>query len=383
MPSQSIGLLSAAFAMAMLGTAQAAIAVSSNDGHTGITPAGPVSLPDPKPDTLSVIDLSGPAPRITATIDVPGSVVGPPTAVALTRDDHFAIVTAATKADPSKPALLGDDLVSVVDLTASPPKIVQQVHAGMGATTIRLSPDESLALVANRFEGTVSVMRFHDGRLDPVGKVDLGNPKAGPSGIVILPDGKTALVSRDGDSMVSVLHIDGTTVTLDKRPITTALKPYNLDINRQGTLAATGNMGRGDGDADSVSLIDLTRTPFRTVRGVTVGSGPEGIGFSADGAFLAVATQDGSTKAPGSPFYTEAGKLVVFSVTGTDLKQVAEVPTGRWSQGVAFSPDGKTILVQLMGEFKIAVFRFDGSHLTPEAALPTGIGPAAIAVSRP
>ena len=31
-----------------------------------------------------------------------------------------------------------------------------------------------------------------------------------------------------------------------------------------GTLAAASNMGRGDGDIDSVSLIDLSAAPFRT-----------------------------------------------------------------------------------------------------------------------
>ena len=111
------------------------------------------------------------------------------------------------------------------------------------------------------------------------------------------------------------------------------------------------------------------------MRGATVGSGPEGIGFSPDGAFLAVATQEGSTKAPDSPFRTEAGKLVVFSVAGTELKQVAEAPTGHWSQGVVFSADGRTILVQLMGDAALAVFHFDGSSLAAAAPLPTGIGP--------
>ncbi len=41
------------------------------------------------------------------------------------------------------------------------------------------------------------------------------------------------------------------------------MAPYTLDINAAGTLAAVSNMGRGDGDVDSVSLIDLTTTPFR------------------------------------------------------------------------------------------------------------------------
>jgi DNA-binding beta-propeller fold protein YncE len=218
-------------------------------------PVDPASSADPKPDTLSVVDLTGDLPRITATIEVPGSVVGPPTAVALTRDERFALVTSATRANATGSALASDDRVSVIDLGGNPPTIVQQIRAGKGATTIRLTPDGTLALVANRFEGTVSVLRLQDGQLTVVGQVELGNPKAGPSGIMILPDGKTALVSRDGDHMISVLHIDGEAVSLDPRPITT-------DMNKRGTLAVAGNMGRGDGDIDrQPTVTTLMRIP--------------------------------------------------------------------------------------------------------------------------
>ena len=361
--------------------ARADIAVSSNDGHTAITPAGPISAPDPKPDSLTIIDLSLDTPRIAATIEMPGSVVGPPTAVAVTPDEHYALVTSATKPDPNATKLSADDRIFVVDLRATPPKVVHVAQAGQGATTVRLTPDGKLALVANRFEGTVSLLRFQDGQLTPVGKIDLGNPKAGPSGIAITRDGKAALVSRDGDNITSVLHLDGETATLDPRPITTALKPYTVDLNKQGTLVAVSNMGRVDGDADSVSLIDVSRAPFRTVRTVTTGLTPEGLKFSPDGAFLAVATQEGSTKAPDSPFHTDRGRLTLFRVSGTELSPVAEAPTGHWSQGIAFSRDGKTILVQQMGEAAIAVFRFDGKTLTPQAPLPTGVGAAAIGTS--
>ena len=119
MRSHTITVLSAGFALALVQATHAEIAVSSNDGHTIITPSGPASSPDPKPDTLSVINLTGELPRITATVEVPGSVVGPPTAVALTRDERFVLVTSATRADPTGPALAFDDRVSVIDLAGT------------------------------------------------------------------------------------------------------------------------------------------------------------------------------------------------------------------------------------------------------------------------
>ena len=50
-----------------------------------------------------------------------------------------------------------------------------------------------------------------------------------------------------------------------------------------------GNIGRGTGDADTVSLLDLQKEPWRIVDTVSVGQTPEGIQTSPDGRFAAVA----------------------------------------------------------------------------------------------
>ncbi len=372
------GLLAAT---ALAGVARADLAISSNDAHTVMdAAANQVAAKDAPPDTVSIIDLKG-EPRIVATVEAPGSVVGPPMAAAIAPDESYAIVTGATKAEPSGTfGIAPDDRVSVIDLTAQPPKVVQTLTAGAGATTVRISPDGTLALIANRTEGSLSVFTIKDRRLTPAGKVAI-DPKSMPSGIAFLPDGKTALLSRYGDHQIAVLRIAGTTVTLDKRPITTGLSPYTLDITADGTLAAVGNMGRGDGDVDTVSLIDLTAEPFRTVQTLQVGRSPEGLKWSPDGKTLAIGVQDGTTKAPNNPFYRPNGRLLLLALDGRALHQVAEAPIGRWNQGIAFSRDGRTVLVQNMVERNIMVFGWDGHALTPRPALDVGAGPAAIMTS--
>ncbi|HEY0436629.1 MAG TPA: YncE family protein, partial [Phenylobacterium sp.] len=338
-----------AFVLFAASPALADIALSSNDAHTVLDNGAQVAGSPPRPDTLSVLDLAAFPPRITATIEAPGSVVGPPMAVAIAPDESWAIVTSATKAESSAPGGIGpDDRVSVIDLTTSPPRIVQSLTAGAGATVVRISPDGSLALVANRTEGTVSVFTIKDHRLTPAGRVDFGNPKSGPSGLVITPDGRSALVSRDGDNTVSVLHINGSTVTVDPRPITTGHRPYTMDINPAGTLAAVSNMGRGDGDIDTVSLIDLTGIPFRTVETFSVPGSPEGLKFSPDGRFLAIGSQDGTTKPDANAFRKPKGTLTLVSLQEQTPRRVAQAPIGRWSQGIAFSRDGQILLVQAM-----------------------------------
>ncbi len=374
------GLLAAS---ALTGPARADIALSSNDAHTVLNNGAQVAAAGAPADTLSVIDMKESPPKVLATLDVPGSVVGPPMAVAIARDESFAIVASATKADLHGPAGISpDDRVSVVDLTAKPPQVVQTLHAGAGATTVRISPDGALALVANRFAGTLSVFTIADRRLTAAGTVMI-DPKSMPSGIAFTVDGKSALVTRNGDNMVQVLEIDGEKVTLVKRPLTTGVAPYTIDITADGTLAAVGNMGRGDGDVDTVSLIDLTAQPFRTVQTISVGQSPEGLKWSPDGRFLAIGAQDGTTKPDESPFRRDHGRLMMFALANKQLKQVAEASIGRWSQGIAFSRDGRTVLVQNMVERTIQVFRWDDTKLWPGTSIGLAAGPAAIMTSWP
>ena len=368
--------------IALCGAAHAEIAVSSNDGHTVMdAAANQVVASALKPDTVDVIDMAASPPKVIASIVAPGSVVGPPTAVAVSQDEAYAIVTGATKAQDGAPSgIAPDDVVSVIDLQAKPPAVVQTLKAGAGATTVRISPDGTLALVVNRTEGTLSVFTIKDRRLTDAGKLAI-DPKALPSGLVFLPDGRTALLSRYGDHQVSVLRIDGTTVTIDKRPVTTGVAPYTMDITPDGRMAAVSNMGRGDGDIDSVSLIDLTQQPFRTVQTLDVGRSPEGLRFSPDGTVLAVGAQNGTTKVPGTPLYNANGRLILLALKDNRLHQVAEAPIGGWSQGIAFSRNGRTLLVQNMVQRTIDVFGWDGTALTAQGHLDIGSGPAAIMTS--
>jgi DNA-binding beta-propeller fold protein YncE len=369
-----------ALAFAVTGASMAAraeIAVSSNDAHTVTVNGQQIAAEPVVADTLSILDLAKYPPQVTATIDVPGSVVGPPYAVAVAPDESFAIVSSATKLDPADPKkIVPDDRVSVVDV-AGGPRLVQQVSAGAGATSVGISPNGSLVLVANRTEGTVSVFRLNNKRLEPLDKIDLGNPKAGPSGLAFVSD-RVALVSRDGDSMISVLRIDGNKISIDPRPLTTGVRPYTLGVGKDGHLAAVSDMGRGDGDIDTVSLIDVSSEPFRTVETISVGASPEGLRFSPDGKFLAIGCQEGTTKKNGSPFQTATGRLVIYAIEGKNLRKVTEAPIGHWSQGIAFSKNGDTIIVQNMVERTLSVFRFDGQKLTAGTPIAIGAGPAAL-----
>jgi DNA-binding beta-propeller fold protein YncE len=370
-------VLSAALALATAAHAQ--LAVTSNDNKVMLDNGTAKVVQNPAPDTVTVLDLKVSPPRVLAEIPAPGSVVGPPFSVALTPDESLALVGSSSKIDPSDPTkTVPDTRISVIDLKASPPAVIATLEAGKGAAGISVNRQGTLALVANRSEGTVSVFSISGKTVTPVGKVTIADEKSATAHAAITPDGKMALVTRDGDHKISVLKIDGTNVEYTKRDINAGLRPYGIDVSSNGDFAAVANIGIGQGDADTVSLIDVRATPPRVVETVSVGQTPEGIKVSPDGRYVAVVVMNGSNKAKESPFYADNGKLVILRAANMKLTKVAEAPIGHWSQGAAFSPDGKTILVGNMVEKDVQVFAFDGRALKQVGRIKVNGGPAAV-----
>jgi DNA-binding beta-propeller fold protein YncE len=371
---------------ALLATAgvHAQLAVSANDQKVTLDNGTNKVVANAPADTVTLIDLNVTPPRVLGEIAVGTSVVGPPTSVAVSPDESLALVTRASKVDPADPTkVVPDRLLSVIDLKATPPKVIATLEAGLGAAGVSFNKQGTLALVANRNEGTVSVFTVAGKVVTAAGKVKLGEPNSGPSHVIFTPDGKRALVTRDGDNVLSLLAIDGSTVQSANRDFAAGLRPYGADMAPDGSFAVVANIGRNLGDADTVSVIDLNAKPPRTVETVTVGPTPEGIQLSPDGKTLAVVIHNGSGKAKESPFYNPNGLLLLYRVDNLKLTKVAQAPIGRWSQGIAFSRDGKTILVQNMLERDIQVFRFDGGNLTDTGQrIPLNGGGAAIRTAK-
>src|SRR4029077_1407641 len=176
--------------------------------------------------------------------------------VAMAQDDSLALVSGAMGVVPVESTKwVADDKLTVVDLKSSPPKILATLQAGLGAAGVSINRTTTLALVANRSEGTVSIFTISGNTLTPSGKIALGDAKSGPSHAIFSRDGATALVTRDGDSRIAILSVDGDKVEYTKRDLYSALRPYQIDTTGNGDVAMVGNVGMSSGDADSISLI--------------------------------------------------------------------------------------------------------------------------------
>jgi DNA-binding beta-propeller fold protein YncE len=363
--------------------ASAQLAVSANDNKVVLVNGVSTVVQNPPSDTVAIIDVKQFPPKILAEIDVPASVVGPPLSVAITPDESLALVTSAMKISPDEPTKqIPDNRLSVIDLKASPPQVIATLETGKGPAGLSINRQGNLALVANRSEGTVSVFAIKGKEITGLGTVKVGDEKTGVSHVAIAPDGRTAIVTRDGDSFISVLSIEGTTVEYTKRDMSAGQRPYGAAISADGSVAVVANIGRGSGDADTISVIDLTAKPPRVVETVTVGQTPEGITLSPDGKLCAVVVMNGSNKPNDSPFFADHGKLVLLRLINKQLTRLAEAPIGHWSQGIAFTPDGHYVMVQNMVEKDIMVLKVSGDKLEDTGQrLKVKGGPAAIRIA--
>ncbi len=380
MPARPILALVAALAFAEVGHAQ--IAVSANDGKQVLDDGAQVVPAHPRLDSVSLIDLSASPPKIIGEVAAPTSVIGPPSSVAVAPDGSFALVTAARKIDPADPTkIVPDDVVSVIDLKTR--KVTATLHAGAGASGVSINRAGTLALVANRAEGTVSVFTLAGGVATPAGKVKVGDLDSSPAMVVFFDGDRRALVSRDHDHRIVQLAIDGATVSLTPVGLAAGLRPYQIDTDGPRRFAVSGNIGGGGRDVDTVSLIDLAPPVPVVVDSVSVGLTPEGLKMSPNGRYVAVNVNEGSNLSVKAPGYHLQGLVQVWRIDGRRLVKVTQAPIAGWGQGVAWSRDSRRLLVQCMVGQTVEAFAFDGRELRHEATLAMPAGPAAIRTAEP
>src|SRR3954451_23572870 len=130
--SRAAGLGAALAALPLLAfSAAAQLAVSSND-NKAVLVNGVNTVPDtPAEDTVTIVDLSASPPKVVGEVKAPSSVVGPPQNVAVTPDESIALVSSNQKLDPADPKkLVADNRLSVIDLKANPPAVIATLELG-------------------------------------------------------------------------------------------------------------------------------------------------------------------------------------------------------------------------------------------------------------
>ena len=345
------------------------VLIVGNDEKQGWDENAKPIFKEPGHDTLSVIDISKPeAPHITATIPLINSIVGPPTNLAIHPSGEIALI-----ANSLEPITQGwahrldpDNKVFLIDLKATPPKVIGTITVGKQPSGMAISPKGDLALVTNRADGTISVLSIRGKDVLVVDTVMVGTSADQVSAVAITPDGKHALVTKPAANKIALLSIDGQKVTYDKRDLPPGIFPYNVAVTPDGKLALTvdnGNGGGSDGNAKAVSVIDLETDPPRVIDHVTVGDSPEGLAISPKGDLAVSVEARGSNMPKSSFFYHPGGAVTALKIDGKKVTNGGEVNVGALPEAVAFSPDGQYLYVGNFIDGDLSVLHIDGTQL--------------------
>jgi DNA-binding beta-propeller fold protein YncE len=193
------------------------VAMPDSVAHVLFTPDGKRALAVRFPaHKVSVLDIAG--DKVTYNkIDLPTgqwpyNVVATPNGkIALTSDNG-----GAGSSDGSV------DTTSVIDLEASPPRIIDRVVVGDGPEGLAMSPKGDLAVAAilrgsnmkNAFfhqkNGSLSVLKIDGKKVTKTQDIELGGL---PEAVLFTPDGKYILAGNFMTQDFSILKVNGTKVT--------------------------------------------------------------------------------------------------------------------------------------------------------------------------
>jgi DNA-binding beta-propeller fold protein YncE len=385
------------------GVARAQLLVTGNDEKVWFDETGKTVNQPPGKDTVSIIDIHDPIkPRILANLPLMNTIIGPPVNLAITPDQHLALVANSLDWVKDGEGWKGvpDNKIYVIDLTASPPAQIATVEAGRQPSGMAINRAGTLALVANLADESVGVLAIDGKTVKLVDTVSVAGPPAAagappalparPSAVAITPDGKRALVVKSGANRVALLDIAGQKVSyaqVDGKnyDMASGLTPLNVQITPDGKLAIVNNIGGGqDGQVDTVGVIDMEASPPRVIDQVVVGDGPEGLAMSPAGGYAASLILNGTGGTPKTAFYRhEKSYVALLKIDGKSVRKAGQTDVGGLAEGIAFSPDGHYLYVANFVDSDIDILRLDGDALTKVASFPLPGHPASMRGSTP
>jgi DNA-binding beta-propeller fold protein YncE len=352
--------------LSMAGPARAQLVLSGNENKIDLTSGAIRVIPATAPDSISILDFSTFPPKIQQVDNVPNTVIGPPSNIAITPDGSVALIADSIKTDPADATRwVPNSSIRVLDLQARPPRVIAQVEAGKQPSGMSITHDGKFALVANRAEGTVTLLRLDGKAASPVETIKVCLPEESASDVAISPDDKLALVSAQKGGFLAVLRLEKGRVENTGRKISVYGQPYRCVITPDGDLGLTAGQGVGNGvDQDAITVVDLRAKPVRTIQHITIGALPESIEISPDGGLLAATVMNGSNLAPTDPSHTTRGAVEILARRGKTFEKIKSIPVGAIPQGVAFTADGRYLVVQCHPARELWIFRIKGGQVT-------------------
>ncbi len=311
------------------------------------------------PDALAVIRLN-PSPgqplahSHAATVAVTNSVTGPPAAVAVTPDGHYAIVAEtqgprpANKPDATRKDLAPGKKLTVVDLSnPDKPVVTQQIDSYERAVSVAVNPAGTLVAVTFAPETHTSVplviFRFEDGKLLNPSQPALPGYTAADelSDAEFLP-GKNVLgvvFTAAPHARLSLLQVVDTQGRIALTPwgndIAVDPSPYIVKFTADGRFALVNSMHEfadGRGTVTSIRLAASTddhgSPQHAIVSRAQAGKFPEGLAISPDSHWVATANLENSylpLSDPNQQFFASLSLLRLDPASGR-LDRIGDFP---------------------------------------------------------
>jgi DNA-binding beta-propeller fold protein YncE len=367
---RGLRLLCLSAASLLTSAAQAApYMIVGNDEKLVWDDQGKPVLSAPGRDNVLILDLAEPeAPRVVANLPVKNSIVGPPVNVAIKPDGALALVADSVNVTKDGEVLRQepDSKVYVIDLKANPPRVVTSLTTGKQPSGLDISPSGEQALVANRGDGTVTLLSIRGTDVAIADTAALGSPADQVAHVAFTPDAGRALAVKFAGHKISVIEIKDGKLAYNKLDLPTGLWPYNVAVAPSGKIALTadnGNAGASDGSVDTVSIIDLEANPPRVVDRVVVGDGPEGLAVSPSGDLAVAANLRGGNSAKTAFFYSPIGTVTLLRINGKQVTRLKDIEVGGLPEPVCFTPDGRYLYVGNYLSQDFSILKVDGSEV--------------------
>lgn len=334
------------------------------DGKTFFAPDGSRNGPNGS-DAVGIIDASDEAhPRLIHTL-LDNSVYGPPTNLRVTPDGRLGLVASSVLMHQDGTAWYAhaDNRLHVIDLTATPPRLIETVEVGQQPSGISISRTGDLALIANREGRSVTILSILGSKVRPLATIDVGDEAAA---VAFAANGRRAFVAKNKAARIGVLSINGTSVRYEPEydmPVGAGF--YGLDVTPDGTLALTGNTGQepSDGHADTISVIRADGRRPVVLDHLGIGDTPEALVIAPDGRHAAVSIVRGSSAARGSPGYTPTGAVALLTLSSQSVQMTSQAETGVVTQGIAFSSSSDYVYVCNYVDRNLGIYRISGDTL--------------------
>jgi hyaluronoglucosaminidase len=306
-------------------------------------------------------------------------------------------------------ALGSGDVVLPIDLTSGTGVTKPGITVGMYPDAIAISPNRTMAYVANYASNSVTPIDLQTGvalEAIPAG--------SGPAAIAIAPDGRTAYVTDDGSG--GALGDTVTPIDLVTRKPLAAIKvglgPQGIAISPDGTTAlvtdagAIPSLGQAGPPGKTVTPIDLTTG--KAGNPIAVGNGPLAVAITPGGeAYVAnldsqsVTPIDVATGVPSAPIAVPGGPVALLATAqtvyvvdapsstspGNNVSPIS-VATGTTGRPIAV-PKGAQYIALVPGESTAWVTCLDAGVIAPinlatgqvGRSIPVAGGPFAIAIT--